>query len=232
MSFQLGDRDGSNLDSVQERNWVGYGITLMAITGFEWKEAKTGTKQVRLTLETPAVDGLKADAAAKRGGRVAKAIEFGSYMATDGQREEMMDNLALIAKHSNRLKEMQAIKAETFEDFVEQAIGVVSNVDLYWKLTAEEYTKKDGGTGTSSKVARYGCVKGPDFIKDIETNDAGDIIKIVPKVTATDPKPTTMTFDKENKYDYVKLVLSEDEADDEGDGGVADDAAPLWVPQA
>lgn len=224
-NFSTSGVSGDGLEKAQIRNWLGYGIHRMAVTGYEIKEAKTGSKQVVLKFEGPKEDDpdFTPHQDAVRNGKFCTA-SFGSYLATEAQVTEFLEKVALVARHLGVSKEVDAIQSTDINSYMEAVVKIIKFKDAYWKICGREYEKSNGeGTGMVNDVARYVFIKGLGTVKDIVEED-GQIVKITP----TDPAKSTMTFDPNNKYDIQRLTVSEEESTDIEGGKVDESATPLW----
>jgi hypothetical protein len=225
--FSTKNVDGAEFDKVKERNFIGYGIHLAALSGYEIKTSSKGSKQVKLKFETPQITeaGFTAHEDAQWGGKVGQAA-FGPYLAGEAQQDEFMKKIDLLATRLGISDKVDAIQADTLEAYMEAVVPLLVGKFGYWKLCAREYDKGDGNVGIVNEVARYSFFKPQEHVTGVETSDTGDIIK----VNVSDPKTMggVMTFDKSNKYDFQRLEESSDLPT--SSPMVAAGGAPLWKP--
>jgi hypothetical protein len=183
--------------------YINYGHTEAAVTGYEIKEAQTGSKKVNLLLETPTVTeaGFEADATAKRGGKIGR-VALTTYMkdpsGLSGEEkvkamkayEDLEKNIQIIANKCGEkvYQAVLAVKASSLEDYLNKVIPLIQKVDLHWLIAAEEYAMNDKGYPKYTlKFVRFG------FVASQEEGVAH-------------LKP----FDKENPYHYKKLEATAD----------------------
>lgn len=222
--------DGNSLDKRMERNFLGYGIHLCAVTGYDIHTAGTGNKQVRLNFEGKPVDdpNFKASDEAQWGGKTGRA-SFGPYLKTQENQDEFMAKVALIASRLGVKTQVDAINAATIEEYMEAFVPLIKGKFGYWKLCAREYDKgldDDGNqqVGIVNEIARYTFFKPESAVSGVETDADGNITKVSVK-GKDDGAP--MSFSKDNEYDYRPLEESGDSVSDEP--AMAAQGDPLWT---
>jgi hypothetical protein len=222
----------AGLDQKRSINWLSFGIHALQIIGHEVEKASTGSEKLVLKFEgEPVTDDpdFKPSDDSVNGGKTAKAA-VSIYITTDEAQDDLMDRLSLIAKHIGRTAEIDAAggDATTLKEYLDAAVPTLYNADFaYFKLKGKEYVNKKGKIGVVCELARYGFVKGAAEAGEITMNDQGFITSIAPK--AGSESKTTMTFDKENVYDYEPVTESSEGADpEERTTGGTPAAKPVW----
>lgn len=168
------------------------GVVLASIYSANVRTAKTGKKALELILEGPAIAGFEGWAIDKEDpegpkfkgqtARVSATIYTAEFNSDDVNKNEILSKIILISDELGLRKEIDALSKNaqitSIEAWVEAAVKVLKNNDLYWFLAGKE-DEYNGKTITRLSLPRY------KFCSEDETK--------LPK------------FDKANKWHFTPL---------------------------
>lgn len=131
------------------------GVAYAHITSGQLRTSNKGDKKVlELYLEGPALENFEGwpidrenPDGPKFKGQTARVVATSwtdEFNNTNVSRNEIMYKLTIIATELGLKQELDAIKANSIEEWVKEALELVKNGDLYWFLkgTEEEYNGK------------------------------------------------------------------------------------------
>lgn len=131
--------------------YIGYGINLLKINGFEVKDASTGKIQIKLLVEGPEIgggfegadlgDGVKAKGLI---GRVNMGIYFDKEDSS--KLDWLMKNLMYIAEKADVLDKLKELEVDSIEELLEKFVKIVRGKFMWFVIKGDQY-EKDGKTG-------------------------------------------------------------------------------------
>lgn len=156
----------------------------LKINKIEVETAQTGSKRAVFFMEgkpveTPGWQGE--EGAAGQIGRVRTM-----YMKSDDAYNNFLTDIGIIADKIGNRAQVDAIKANNFDDYIQQLNKYITGKYLWFIVTGEEYPKQDGTTGVVLHFRKYGFVAS-------EAEGSGHL------------KP----FDKTNKWDFRPYVAED-----------------------
>lgn len=192
-----------NLSESKVSPIIKFGNQCLAITGYEIKESKTGSKMVSLKVESPTVtaEGFKPMEGNLRGGQVGR-VQFTIYMknpaSLSGEEQtkamkayqEMEKRIQIIASKLgedvlNKVKEVSK-GTDSLESFLDAVIPVISKKDLWFQVCAKEYDNSGEYPKYSLHFGRFGFV-----------------------ASLTEGEGHLTPFDKTNKYHYEAMEAAD-----------------------
>lgn len=202
---------------VEERKSLGiaYGILKLALKDFNLKTAASGKKQLEFLVEddTPVgEDGYEYEGvlgkrkATNRSGRVGATIYFdiNDAKVTDN----VVKSFADIANKTGCREALDLVEASDFEDYLKKAFKVIGGKYVYFVVKAEEYISSTGKAGINRTLKSWGKDAAlMIFAADSEVVKNGDI------QTLTTKEGKTITWDKNNTYDYKPVVVPDKEVE-------------------
>ncbi len=101
-----------------------------------------------------------------------------SYMKSDESYNNFLTDIGIIADKIGIRAQVDAIKAENFDDYINQLNKYITGKYLWLVVTGEEYPKQDGTTGVVLHFRRYGFVasqaEGKDHLKPFDKGNKWD----------------------------------------------------------
>jgi len=169
------------------------GVVLAHIYSANVRTAKTGKKALELTLEGPAIPNFEGWAIDKEDpegpkfkgqtARVSATIYTAEFNSDDVNKNEILSKIIIISDELGLRKEIDALsknaKITSIEEWVEAAINILKENDMYWFLAGKE-DEYNGKTIVKLSLPRY------KFCSEDETK--------LPK------------FDKTNKWHFSPLT--------------------------
>jgi len=144
------------------------GVVLASIYSAQVRTAKTGKKSLEITLEGPAIPGFEGWAIDKEDpegekfkgqtARVSATIYTAEFNSDDVNKNEILSKIILISDQLELRKEIDALsknaEIKSIEQWVEAAVNILKNNDLYWFLAGKE-DEYNGKTITRLSLPRY-----------------------------------------------------------------------------
>jgi hypothetical protein len=144
------------------------GVVNAHIYSAQVRTAKTGKKSLEITLEGPAIAGFEGWAIDKEDpegekfkgqtARVSATIYTADFNSDDVNKNEILSKIILISDELELRKEIDALsknaKITSIEEWVEAAVNVLKNNDMYWFLAGKE-DEYNGKTITRLSLPRY-----------------------------------------------------------------------------
>lgn len=153
----------------------------LKISSITVETASTGAKRAVFNMEGDPVttEGFQGEEGAK--GQIGRVRTY--YMKDDNGFNNFLTDIGIIADKIGNRDVVNTIKADNFEEYIEQLNKRITEHYLWFVITGEEYLKQDGTIGVTLHFRRYGFVasntEGPGHLKP---------------------------YDKSNKYDYKPYV--------------------------
>jgi hypothetical protein len=156
------------------------GLQNLKINSIEISEAKTGSKKLVLHTEGEEVKDLGFEGVDGAKGPVGKIATF--YFKPEEMEEKVSRIFSEIADALEAKPQLDAIQASTLEEYISKVAPLITGKFANFKIAGEEYAKGDGKVGVKLLLpSKY----------------------FVEKAGRT---PSKLKFDKNNTYDYKKLV--------------------------
>lgn len=144
------------------------GVVLAHIYGAQVRTAKTGKKSLEITLEGPSIPGFEGWAIDREDpegpkfkgqtARVSATIYTAEFNSDDVNKNEILSKIILISDELDLRKEIDALsknaKITSIEEWVDAAVNVLKNNDMYWFLAGKE-DEYNGKTITRLSLPRY-----------------------------------------------------------------------------
>lgn len=159
------------------------------------KSAAGTSTQVSFKVETPPITQQGWEGADGAAGQVGTVNTI--YMKTPEQVNEFVGQLALLADKLGVREKVDAINADTVEDYIAKVAPLISGEYFWGRIVGEQYMKNDGSgkTGTRLHWSRYKAFasltevdeKGLDKVmKDVDSTNKNDLRPVRNDVSTVD----------------------------------------------
>lgn len=214
---------GTKNVTVEERKSLGisYGILKLKLVDFTLTPSSNGSgnHSLQFIVEEDAPvgdDGYEYEGliygkrkAQNKSGRIQFEVPF-NITSDEVKLKSLQDSLADFGNKTGCREELDAITADTLEDYLKKILKTLNNKYVYFVIKAEEYINNSG------KVSLKRTFKAWKKDANLIIFSADSVVtKEGNKQTLTSPDGKTFTWDKDNQYDYKPFVKPDAEIQQE-----------------